>query len=119
MSEFSTDFAEAFAEAADDAGFRVECYVRPRDCEERPFSMMVAWHEPDLVDMLTARQSKEFEIEFVATDAPLLREGDEVEVGGTRYTVRRAPFVSGAGEGGIDGTFRRAVLTRIPDDCAA
>jgi hypothetical protein len=118
-SDFSTAFAAEFADAAGDAGFLVVAIVRPKDCAARPFELACAFEQPDRVDMLTGRQSKEYEIEFAHVDAPDMVEGDEVEIDEVVYTVRRPPFVHDGGVGGIDGTYRRAVLTRRADDCGA
>lgn len=116
LSEFSTAFATAFAEAADEAGFRVAATVRPASCVDRPFAIMVAIERPDAV-AIGPSLSTEWEIEYVASDAPDLAEGDEVEIDEVRFRVRRPPTVVDAGVGGIDGTFARATLTRIADDC--
>lgn len=119
MSDFSTDFAAAFQEAAEGAGFLLVAIVRPKDCGARPYELAVAFERPDVVDLITNRQSREHQIEFVASDAPDMVEGDEVEIDEVVYTVRRPTFVRDDGVGGIDGTFRRAILTRKADDCGA
>jgi hypothetical protein len=116
MSDFSADFAEAFAEAADEAGFRVEAKVRPTDCAVRSYALDVAFERPDVFTNANA-QSSDWEIEYVTEDAPLLAEGDEVEIDEVVYRVRRAPYVPPAGVGGVDGTFKRALLTRATTDC--
>ena len=112
MSDFSTAFASRFAAAVDRAGMRVEAIVRPKDCVERPFTMMVGFDRPDELTGSGA-QSTDWRIEYVATDAPGLVEGDEVEIDEVVYRVRRAPSVPEVG--GVDGTFRHAVLTRAAD----
>lgn len=113
---FSTDFAAAFQEAAGDAGFLLVATVRPVDCGVKPYAMDVGFERPDMLTNAAA-QSTDWEIEYVATDAPLLAEGDEVEIEEIVYRVRRAPYVSAGGEGGVDGTFMRALLTRVATDC--
>ena len=116
MSDFSTAFAAAFQEAAGDAGFLLVAIVRPKDCGVKPYAMDVGFERPDMLTNAAA-QSTDWEIEYVATDAPLLAEGDEVEIEEVVYRVRRAPYVSAGGEGGVDGTFMRALLTRVATDC--
>lgn len=114
LSTFSTEFAEAFAEAADAAGLRVAATVRPVSCVGRPFSIMVAIERPDAFAVGNA-QSTEWGIEYVTSDAPDLSEGDEVEIDEVRFRVRRPPVVAEGGVGGIDGTFMRAALTTVED----
>lgn len=116
MSGFSTAFAEAFAAAVDRASMRVEVLVRPADCTERPYDFMAAFDRPDVFTNANA-QSSDWEIEYVATDAPALTEGDEVEIDEVVYKVRQAPTVPPAGAGGVDGTFKRALLTRVAGAC--
>lgn len=116
MSDFSTDFAAAFQEAAGDAGFLLVAKVRPKDCGVKPYDIDVGFERPDMLTNAAA-QSTDWEIEYVATDAPELYEGDEVEINEVSYRVRRAPYVPPAGVGGVDGTFMRALLTRIAGDC--
>ena len=109
-SDFSEAFAEKFATAVDRAGMRVAAIVRPKDCVERPFTIMVAFDRPDEITGAGV-QSTDWRIEYVASDAPNLAEGDEVEIDEVVYRVRRAPVVPEVG--GVDGTFRHAVLTRV------
>lgn len=109
---FSTGFATRFAAAADRAGMRVAVLCRPHDCAVRPYKFRAALERPDLLTTVGA-QSTDFEIEYVSTDAPLLAEGDAVEIDEVVYRVRAAPRVPDGGVGGIDGTFRRALLTRV------
>lgn len=110
VSNFSTDFAERFAAAADASGFRVDATIRPKDCVERPFTLRVAFDRPtEFLDV--GAQSSDYVIEYVTEDAPRLTEGDEVEIAEVVYGVRREPFVPQSG--GRDGTFSRAVLTRV------
>lgn len=116
MSDFSDRFANAFAGAVDSAGMRVSAIVRPKNCGVKPYAMKVGFERPDMLTNAAA-QSTDWEIEYVATDAPLLAEGDEVEIEEVVYRVRRAPYVSAGGEGGVDGTFMRALLTRVATDC--
>ena len=113
-SDFSEAFAEKFATAVDRAGMRVAAIVRPKDCVERPFTIMVAFDRPDEITGAGV-QSTDWRIEYVASDAPNLAEGDEVEIDEVVYRVRRAPWVAESGVGGIDGTFARALLTRAED----
>jgi hypothetical protein len=115
-SDFSTAFAAEFAAAADDAGMRVSVQVRPADCAVRPYEFRAAFDRPDVFTNANA-QSSDWEIEYVATDAPELVEGDEVEIDEVVYRVRQAPTVPPAGVGGVDGTFRRALLTRVAGSC--
>lgn len=79
-----------------------------------PKTVKVRWCEPDETFMSGAR-SKQYEIEYLATDMPHLAEGDALSVEDrpgckTDFYVREAPFVDP--EGGEDGTYRRALLTR-------
>lgn len=115
-SDFSTAFAAKFAEAVDAAGMRVAVLVRPADCAERLYEFMAAFERPDVFTNANA-QSSDWEIEYVATDAPLLAEGDEVEIDEVVYKVRQAPTVPPVGAGGVDGTFKRALLTRVAGAC--
>ena len=115
MSDFSTDFAERFAEkfatAVDRAGMRVGVKCRPKDCTVDAYEFRAALERPDAFTDAGA-QSTDWLIEYATGDAPKLAEGDEVEIDEVVYRVRRPPFVSDSGVGGIDGTFRRAILTR-------
>lgn len=110
MSDFSAHFTARFVAAADAAGMRVDATVRPKDCVEHPFTLRVAFDRPsDVLDI--GAQSSDYVIEYVTEDAPRLTEGDEVEIAEVVYRVRREPFVPQSG--GRDGTFSRAVLTRV------
>lgn len=108
MSEFSDRFAEKFAAAVDRAGMRVTATIRPKDCLEAPFEIAVAFDQP--TEYPGSAQSTDWRIEYVHADAPKLTEGDEVEIDEVVYTVRREPYVPDVG--GVDGTFRHAILTR-------
>lgn len=112
LSDFSTAFATKFAAAADRAGMRVAVLCRPKDCTVRPYEFRAAFERPDQFTAQNA-QSTDWLLEYVATDAPLLAEGDEVEIAEVVYRVRSAPFVPESGVGGIDATFKRAFLTRV------
>jgi hypothetical protein len=116
IASFSSLFAAEFAEAAGDAGFLVVAIVRPKDCAARPFELACAFERPDVFTNANA-QSSDWEIEYVATDASELAEGDEVEIDEVVYKVRQAPTVPPAGAGGVDGTFKRALLTRVAGAC--
>lgn len=115
-SAFAEKFATAFQDAATDAGFLIVATVRPTDCSVKPYDLSVGFERPDMLTNAAA-QSTDWEIEYVASAAPLLAEGDEVEIEEVLYRVRRAPYVSAGGEGGVDGTFMRALLTRVAGDC--
>ena len=64
-------------------------------------------------DVITAngQVSREYAIEYQHADAPTLAEGAEVLIDCTLYLVREDPFVDE--EGGADGYFRKALLTRV------
>lgn len=111
MSAFSERFAEKFATATDRAGMRVDAKCRPTDCTVDAYEFRVALERPDAFTDAGA-QSTDWLIEYATADAPKLAEGDEIEIDEIVYRVRRPPFVSDSGVGGIDGTFRRAILTR-------
>ncbi len=115
-SDFSNAFSALFALAADEAGMLVEVKVRPADVSVRPYSFSAGFERPDVFTNANA-QSSDWEIEYVATDAPALAEGDEVEIDEVVYKVRQAPTVPPAGAGGVDGTFKRALLTRVAGAC--
>ncbi|MCC6380452.1 MAG: hypothetical protein IT519_16675 [Burkholderiales bacterium] len=110
MSDFATDFASRFAAAADRAGMRVEVQVRPKDCVARPYALRAALMRPDMLTDARAI-STDWELEYVTTDAPSLAEGDAVEIAGVVYSVRERPRVPEST--GRDGTFMRALLSRI------
>ena len=116
MRDFSSAFAEKFATAVDRAGMRVDVKCRPKDCTVDAYEFRAALERPDAFTDAGA-QSTDWLIEYATGDAPKLAEGDEVEIEEVVYRVRRAPYVSAGGEGGVDGTFMRALLTRVATDC--
>ena len=116
MSDFSTSFAAKFATAVDRAGMRVDVKCSPKDCTVDAYEFRAALERPDAFTDAGA-QSTDWLIEYATGDAPKLAEGDEVEIEEVVYRVRRAPYVSAGGEGGVDGTFMRALLTRVATDC--
>lgn len=109
VSDFSTSFAAKFATAVDRAGMRVAAIVRPKDCVERPYDLTVGFDRPE--EFTAGAQSTDWRIEYVHADAPRLVEDDEVEIAEVVYRVRRPPYVPDIG--GVDGTFRHAILTRV------
>lgn len=69
----------------------------------------VRFGRPD-VNQITGMQSSDYEIEFQYDDAPTLREGAQVIIGGAMFKVRAAPFVDP--QRGDTGHFRTAYLTK-------
>lgn len=110
MSAFTADFAARFALAADASGMRIAVRVRPKDCAIAAFDLRAAFDRPNTLTG-PGGYSTDWSIEYVATDAPLLAEDDEVEVGEQIFKVREKPRASE--RAGDDGTFRVALLTRI------
>lgn len=77
------------------------------------FSANVGFTRPDTLRLDGMTRSTDYEIEYQAADAPTLAEGDSVAIDGTSYRVRSAPFVSDIAAQGMDGTWRRALLTKV------
>lgn len=97
-------------------------YWQPGYCgAEGELDAYVGYVEPDRERFGGGARSKEYEIEYQASELPDLAEGDIVTIWsddtktqGTEYKVREAPFVHGDEHGGgEDGTFKRALLTKI------
>lgn len=78
-----------------------------------PQSVMVGWIEPDAQLFVGGIQSKQYEIEYLSSELPDLKEDDEMEIAGVQYRVRRDPYVSEMAAQGNDGTYRRALLTKL------
>lgn len=98
-----------------DAGMLVQATVRPKDCAQPTATVDVDLEMPDALGLAGNAISRQYTIEYQHQDLPLLAEGDEVEIAGIVYRVREAPFVD---ERAPTGFFRRALLTRVADDCA-
>lgn len=109
MSDFDSSlFWPAFSAAG---MLREASTMLPGDVRATTFR--VGFRRPD-VNPITGMQSADFEIEYQYADAPTLAEGAEVLIDGVLYRVRQAPEVRI--NGGADGYFRCAYLTRV-DDC--
>lgn len=73
----------------------------------------VGFARPDTLRMDGLTRSTDYEIEYQHADAPGLAEGDAVEIGGSSYRVRETPHVTDNPAQGSDGTWRRALLTKV------
>lgn len=85
---------------------------------------VVAWVgfvQPDVNHFGERARSKEYEIEYLYDDLPALAKGDQVTFLDTdlltplpkaKYALRDDPTVSQNPAEGMDGTYRRALLTR-------
>jgi hypothetical protein len=74
----------------------------------------VAYERPDTLRFDNQTRSTEHLIEYQHHDLPDLAEGDELVIENIgSFKVRSVPFVSDNPEHGIDGFFRRAILTKL------
>lgn len=80
----------------------------------------VGYVEPDTLRFDQTR-STDYEIEYQTADLPNLAQGDPVllldaalvPIAKAKFRVREAPFVPDIPAEGNDGTFRRALLTKL------
>jgi hypothetical protein len=78
------------------------------------YPCFVGYYEPGVPIMNSAVLSTEYEIELInPTVAPNLAEGDQVVVKGNTFRVREKPGPDYDPRHGIDGSYRRARLTKI------
>lgn len=98
-----------------DAGMLVEASVLYAGQSE-PEVVDVGFIEPDSFEF-AGTVSKQYRMEYQAADLPYLAEDDQVIIGAFLYKVRSDPTVDEAG--GANGTFRKALLTRIGPACRA
>lgn len=96
--------ASLFWPAFRDAGLLVEAAIGTTTID-------VGFTRPDQLRLDGITRSTEYQIEYLAADAPDLAEGDDVTIGADAYRVRETPRVSD--EPGADGTWRIATLTKV------
>ena len=108
MEFHAAHFWSAFAAS----GMLTTAFVRLHD-EPEPLKVNVGWIEPNVQLFVGGIQSKQYEIEYLSSDLPDLKEGDEMEIAGVQYRVRRDPYVPEMAAQGNDGTYRRALLTKL------
>lgn len=92
----------------EDAGMLVDCtFLLPGGRVTR--TVKVGYTQPDDMPFAGTRSTQHM-IEYQTADMPDLKEGDELLVNGVTFKVREASFVDP--EGGSNGFFRKALLTR-------
>jgi hypothetical protein len=107
----SLDTARFFAAFARHGLLRVANYTPPET--GIPIETNVGYIEPYRRYLGATTASKDYEIEYAHAAMPNLAEGHTITVGGVTFRVRETPFVPEFDREGADGTWRRALLTKV------
>ena len=102
-----------FWQTFEDAGMLVEASVLYAG-GSTPVTAQVGYEKPDVQDF-AGTQSKQYVMEYQHVDLPYLAEGDQVIIADSTFIVREPPV--DLEEGGANGTFRKALLTRTGPTC--